>query len=62
MAPPRQRKPPARYVGLTAAYHAATASKNYRVIFFVILDNAMEQLRKRVDQSAQASPDLHLQA
>ena len=52
VAPPRQRKPPARYAGSAAAYHAVTAEEHYQAIFFVILDNAMEQLRQRFDKSA----------
>ena len=53
MTPPRQRKPPTRYTGRAAAYHAATAEEHFRAIFFVILDNSMEQMRQRFDKSAQ---------
>ena len=53
MAPPRQRKPPTRYAGRAAAYHAATAEEHFRAIFFIILDNSMEQMRQRFDKSAQ---------
>jgi hypothetical protein len=52
VVPPRQRKPPARYHGRSAAYHAATAEDHYRAIFFLILDNAMEQLQQRFDKSS----------
>jgi len=52
VATPRQRKPPGRYSGPAPAYHAATAEEHYRAIFFLILDNVVEQLQSRFDVTA----------
>lgn len=49
---PRQRKPPARYTGRADAFHAASAEEHYRALYFIILDNASEQLRQRFDSKA----------
>ena len=49
---PRRRKPPAKYSGPAAAYQAASAEEHYRALYFVILDNAFQQLRERFDRSA----------
>jgi hypothetical protein len=49
---PRYRKPPARFTGRASAYQAATAEEHYRAIYFMILDNAAEQLRQRFDSAA----------
>jgi hAT family C-terminal dimerisation region len=49
---PRPRRPPARFTGHAAAYHAATPEEHYRALYFVILDNAAEQLRSRFNRKA----------
>jgi hypothetical protein len=49
---PRSRKPPMRYTGPASAYHAASAEEHYRAVYFVILDNAVQQLRERFDSSS----------
>jgi hypothetical protein len=49
---PRPRKPPARYTGKASAYHAPSVEEHYRALYFVILDNAVEQLRERFNSSS----------
>jgi len=52
MMPPRKRNPPVRYTDRAAADHTATTEEHYRIIFFIILDNAAENLRARFDKPA----------
>lgn len=49
---PRPRKPPAKYTGRAAAYEAPSAEEHYRALYYIILDNAAEQLRDRFDGRA----------
>ena len=49
---PRSRKPPARYTGPATAYQAASAEEHYRALYYVILDNASQQLRERFNSIA----------
>jgi len=55
MTPPRQRNPPARYAGRASPYHAATVEEHFRAIYFVVIDNAIEQLQSRFDKSARGA-------
>lgn len=49
---PRSRKPPARYTGPATAFQTASAEEHYRALYYVILDNASQQLRDRFDSTA----------
>ena len=49
---PRQRKPPARFIGPAVSTVASSVTDHYRPIYFAQLDSAVTQLNVRFDNSA----------